>query len=99
MNRFSTVSLRLDLRFAYTTSKPSAIFACMSAIISGGSCRSTSMTTHAAPREISMPAMVAAGWPKRRENRMSLTRGLRRISAWMTSSVLSGEGSRQNRIS
>ena len=43
--------------------------------------------------------MVALGWPKRREKTTSLMRGSRLISSRMTSSVRSGEGSRQKMIS
>ncbi|MEH2483586.1 hypothetical protein V1282_006943 [Nitrobacteraceae bacterium AZCC 2146] len=43
--------------------------------------------------------MVAAGWPKRRENRISFTAGLRSISRRITTSVSSGDGSIAKMIS
>ena len=42
------------------------------------------MTTHFSPVQFRMPAIVAAGWPKRRENRISFTAGLRSISRKIT---------------
>src|ERR687897_462311 len=49
----------------------------MSAISSGGSCRSQSMTTTASPAAASMPASVAAGRAKRRGKRSNFTPGAR----------------------
>ena len=65
----------------------------MSAISSGGSCRSQSITTTASPSAASMPASVAAGWPKRRENRSIFTRGSCARSSRIFSSVRSVDGS------
>ena len=57
------------------------------------------MTTTSPPLVAAMPASVAAGWPKRREKRSSLTRGSRSRSSRMRSSVASGEGSSEKTIS
>ena len=60
----------------------------ISPISSGGSCRSQSMTTQASPEAMRRPAIVAAGWPKRRESRSILTRGS--SSADLADAVLGG---------
>ena len=49
--------------------------------------------------QLNIPAIVATGCPKRRENTNSLIFGLRLISSRITPSVLSGEGSREKIIS
>ena len=44
---------------------------------SGGSCRSLSMTTTQSPPAWSMPAVIAAWWPKFLDSDRTLTRGSR----------------------
>jgi hypothetical protein len=46
----------------------------MSAMTSGGSCRSASIITTASPVAWSRPAAMAAWWPKLRDSRSSFTR-------------------------
>ena len=53
------------------------------------------MTTAASPVAASMPASVAAGWPKRREKRSIFTRGSRSRSARID--VLGAVGARVHR--
>ena len=60
------LALRVRTRRAVTTSKPSCALLHRVSMTSGGSCRSTSMTAHQSPRQLRIPAMVAAGCPKRR---------------------------------
>jgi hypothetical protein len=74
---------------------PSFHFSTIGFTSSGGSCRSTSMTMTASPEEYWRPAIVAIGWPKRRLNFSNLIRGSISRAFRITSSVLSGEGSKR----
>ena len=73
-----------------TTSYPSRHFATNSAMISGGSCRSPSRSTHAFFVAISMPLRKAACDPKLRECEMPTTRWSSRLIPWITASLSSG---------
>src|SRR5215831_12718885 len=86
-------------RRAVTTSNPPSAFFSIASISSGGSCRSTSMTAHQSPRQLSMPAMVAAGWPKRRLKTRRPIDSFLATSSRMMISVRSGDGSREKMIS
>jgi len=57
------------------------------------------MTTTASPVDMRRPAIVAAGWPNRRDRRTILTRGSWRRSSRIRSSVASVHGSRLKMIS
>src|SRR5262249_36722767 len=84
---------------AVTTSNLSSAFFSIVAISSGGSCRSTSMTAHQSPLQLSIPAKVAAGWPKRWLKTKSPIHPFLAASSRMIISVRSGDGSREKMIS